>query len=237
MSHYNWEKRWREGMTMIKEMLDEFHELMSDKFISKLPQDKYTHMSYPRLFHLMDFDVECYRIVGFGSAMAMHTTTKMGMELLTISLCPGEGCCLPYLLMDSMSMKKKCCSFVEYYGCGYDELNDAELRRVFRRFKELPDYEEKKGWYISEREDYSLIKSGEPDQLVLMVKESLEGYLGSVKGSHTDLLYRDHLEQFRERMIREGNPSSKTLNMLLGKEGAERFMRDIVMPIASDRVL
>lgn len=224
-------------MTMIKEMLDEFHELMSDKFISKLPQDKYTHMSYPRLFHLMDFDVECYRIVGFGSAMAMHTTTKMGMELLTISLCPGEGCCLPYLLMDSMSMKKKCCSFVEYYGCGYDELNDAELRRVFRRFKELPDYEEKKGWYISEREDYSLIKSGEPDQLVLMVKESLEGYLGSVKGSHTDLLYRDHLEHFRERMIREGNPSSKTLNMLLGKEGAERFMRDIVMPIASDRVL
>ncbi len=216
---------------MIKSMLIAFRSLMTQKGISKLPDDQYSRMFYPKLLHLMEFEVERYRIDGFGSAMAMHTTTKMGMELLTISLCPGEGCCLPYLLMDSMSMKQKRCSFVEYYGCGYDGLNDAGLYDISGRFKDLPEYEEKPGWYIAEREDYSLIKSGEPDQLVSMVEESLAGYLASVEGSQVNPVYRDHLELFRDRMIREGNPSSKTLKMLLGKEGAERFMRNVVMPI------
>jgi hypothetical protein len=39
------------------------------------------------------------------------------------------------------------------------------------------------------------------------------------------------VKEFRERMIRDGNPSSKTLEMLLKKDGAERFMREAVMPI------
>ena len=32
-------------------------------------------------------------------------------------------------------------------------------------------------------------------------------------------------------MIDEGNPSSSTLHLLLGKIGAERFMKQAVMPI------
>lgn len=217
---------------MIKNMLDEFRGLMERKGIVKLPPDRYSRMYYPKWLHLMEFDVERYDIDGFGSAMSMHTTTKMGMELLTISLCPGKGCCLPYLLLDTMAVGKKRCSFVEYYGCGFDGLNDTQLRGVYEKYKGFPDYEEKPGWYIAEREPYSLIKSGEPEQLTSMVKDSLAVYLASIGDSRTEPVYRDHLELFRDRMIREGNPSSKTLNMLLGKEGAERFMKEIIMPIS-----
>jgi hypothetical protein len=214
-------------------MLEEFRSMMERKGIVKLPQDRYSRMYYPRFFHLMEFDVERYDIDGFGSAMSMHTTTKMGMELLTISMCPGKGCCLPYLLLDTMAMGKKRCSFVEFYGCGFDGLNDKELRRVCEKYKDLTDYAEKPGWYIAEREPYSLIKSGEAEELSSMVKDSLDVYLASIGDSRTEPVYRDHLELFRDRMVREGNPSSKTLNMLLGKDGAERFMKEVIMPISA----
>jgi hypothetical protein len=32
-------------------------------------------------------------------------------------------------------------------------------------------------------------------------------------------------------MITDGNPSSSTMEKLLGKDGAEKFFREVVMPI------
>ena len=144
----------------------------------------------------------------------MHTTTKMGMELLTLSFMPGEGKTLPYLLMDIMEMKKKRCVFVEYYACGNQNLQCEDLKDVWEMYKDLPEYEEKPGWYIAEREPFSLIKTGEKEKLISMAVDSVSVYLSMIEKNGTD-----------------GNPSSKTLNMLLGKEGADRFMREIVMPI------
>ena len=59
----------------------------------------------------------------------------------------------------------------------------------------------------------------------------IEAYLSSVKDSEIDLGYREKLEKFRERMIVEGNPSSKTLKLLLKEDGARRFMEEVIMPI------
>jgi hypothetical protein len=39
------------------------------------------------------------------------------------------------------------------------------------------------------------------------------------------------LKVFRERMIKDGNPSSEILNKVLGKEGAATFFRKCVMPL------
>ena len=198
---------------------------------SPLPEDEYTIMKYPKLIPLMLFNVKQYDLEGFGHLMLMHTRTKMGMELLTLSFMPSAYVNLPYLLLDAMSMKHKRCVFVEYYGCGNDNLTDELLKNVYERYRNLPDYDEKDSWYIKERVPYSLIKTGEETELIEMSVKSVEAYLSSVKDSEIDLGYREKLEKFRERMIVEGNPSSKTLKLLLKEDGARRFMEEVIMPI------
>ena len=196
-----------------------------------VPEDRYTNMKYPKLLPLMRFRVDRYKVPGFGHVMLMHTTTKMGMELITVSFMPSECITLPYLLVDAMSMKKKRCVFVEYYGCGMEDLADDALKDVYDDYRDLPDYDEKENWYIKERMPYSLIKTGESDQLVNMASDSVKAYLGSVSGAKFIPEYKDKLKAFRERMIVDGNPSSKTLNMLLKEDGARTFMENVIMPL------
>ena len=51
----------------------------------RLPADCYTDMKYPKLLPLMRFHVDRFNVPGFGHLMIMHTTTKMGMFLLSIT--------------------------------------------------------------------------------------------------------------------------------------------------------
>ena len=194
------------------------------------PKDAYSEMTYPRFLPLMRFYVTRYAVEGFGHLMIMHTKTKMGMELLTCSFMPKDGILLPYLLLDAMSMKKKRCVFVEYYGCGQEGLYEERLLEVSRRYAGLPDYPEKGNWYVEEREAPSLIKTGEAEELVAMAKDSVRAYLSSIKEAGHDPSYTEKLLDFREKMITQGNPSSATLERLLKKDGAVTFMKDVVMP-------
>lgn len=216
---------------MIQTIKQKAAELLQNSNAVILPEDCYTNMKYPKLLPLMRFRVDRYMVSGFGHVMIMHTTTKMGMELITMSFMPSECIDLPYLLVDAMCMKKKRCVFVEYYGCGMEELADDALKDVYDDYRDLPDYEEKENWYIKERMPYSLIKTGDPEELVNMALDSINAYLGSV--SHTRFIpeYKDKLKAFRERMIVDGNPSSKTLNMLLKEDGARTFMETVIMPL------
>lgn len=216
---------------MIKTILEFTEYTLIKAGAKKLPEDKYSHMKYLSFLPFMHFYVDQYELEGFGHVMSMHTTTKMGMELLTLSFMPNSGKNLPYLLMDSMTMKDKRCVFVEYYGCGNRDLNDAALKKVYEEYRSLPDYNEKPGWYISEREPYSLIKTGSEDLLEDVAESSVYAYISSIGSSVVDPGYTRQLEAFRKRMIEDGNPSSKTLEMLLKKDGAVRFMKEVVMPL------
>ncbi|MBR1758400.1 MAG: hypothetical protein IJ744_06695 [Lachnospiraceae bacterium] len=217
---------------MIKQLKEQIMRLLPELIsLKKLPEDQYTHMKYPKLIPLMHFGVEQYELDGFGHLFMMHTTTKMGMELFTLSFMPTTCVKLPYLLIDAMSMKKKQCVFVEYYGCDMESLFDERLKEVYEIYQHLPDYQEKENWYIKEREPYSLIKTGEHTELIEMAVASVKAYLSSVEDAEVDLAYKEKLETFRERMIVEGNPSSKTLSMLLGEEGAVEFMKNAIMPL------
>ena len=213
---------------MINELKEECRSSLRCYGARKIDDIRYAHMKYPKFFSLMDFYVDRYEIEGFGMAMTMHTKTKMGMELLTMSFMP-DGLTLPYLLIDAMEMKKKKCVFVEYYGCGYEDLSDDRLYDVYDKYKDLENYEEKPNWYIPERRIYSLIKKGEEKELIEMTKDSLKAYLDSIQDASYDEDYKRKLMDFRDRMINEGNPSSKTLEKLLGKEGATGFMKEVVM--------
>lgn len=216
---------------MISNMKNAVLSILEEASARKLPDNQYSHMKYPKLLALMNFYVDRYEIPGFGRVMIMHTQTKMGMELLTMSFMP-DGICLPYLLVDAMTMKQKRCVFVEYYGCGYENLEEERLMEVYEQYKMLPDYAEKPNWYIQERRPYSLIKSGEEQQLLQMAADSISAYLKSIPDAGNDPAYNECLKAFRQRMISEGNPSSRTLEMLLKKDGAVAFMKDVVMPLS-----
>lgn len=216
---------------MISGLKQRVADILNKSSAVPVPDDRYTNMKYPSLIPLMRFNVERYKVSGYGHIMMMHTTTKMGMELLTMSFMPSEGVVLPYLLIDAMTMAKKRCVFVEYYGCSMDDFDVLSLCEVFDKYSSLPDYEEKENWYIKERMPYSLIKTGEAEQLTDMALDSVAAYLDCIAGASVVPEYKDKLKAFRERMIVEGNPSSKTLKMLLKEDGARRFMEEVIMPI------
>ena len=219
---------------MIETIKQKAVEIINNSGAVLVPEDRYTNMKYPRLLPLMRFRVDRYKVPGFGSVMLMHTTTKMGMELITMSFMPSECISLPYLLVDAMTMKKKRCVFVEYYGCGMEGLEENAFRDVYEKYRDLPDYQEKENWYIKERTPYSLIKTGEAEHLENMAADSIDAYLSSVADARVIPEYKDKLKAFRERMIVDGNPSSTTLNMLLKEDGARTFMETVIMPLKGD---
>ena len=219
-------------MAMIEDIRKQVMEAAAEAVqCTPVPEDEYTDMSFPTVIKLMKFRTDRYSLEGFGKLMVMHTTTKMGMELLTLSFMPSNGLNVPYLLIDAMSMKDKNCVFVEYYGCGNGNLESKALEDLYESQRLLPDYAEKPNWYVAERESYSLIKTGTIAQLVNMTVRSVEEYLSMIPLAHEDPEYKEQLRAFRQRMIDEGNPSSSTLHLLLGKKGTERFMKKAVMPL------
>ena len=215
---------------MIELLKQNIETILNGKSFIREDAGIYSRMQYPKFLPLMNFYVDRYEDKGKLHLMIMHTKTKMGMELLTMSFMP-QGITVPYLLIDAMTMKKTRCVFVEYYGCGREDFPDERLKEVHERYGRLPDYAEKENWYISERRPYSLIKTGEEEELLQMSADSVKAYLDCLAQAPFDPDYEKQLAAFRDRMIIEGNPSSKTLEMLLKKDGAVRFMKDVVMPI------
>ena len=76
---------------MIKTILEFTEYTLIKAGAKKLPEDKYSHMKYLSFLPFMHFYVDQYELDGFGHVMSMHTTTKMGMELLTLSFMPNSG--------------------------------------------------------------------------------------------------------------------------------------------------
>ena len=221
-------------------LLDTFSEdalkIFKDTFLlEEVPADGYSRMRYPKWPVLMRFDVDRYEAKGFGHLMLMKTRAMGGMmNLLTASFTPNEGVETPYLLIDMMKMGKKRTVFVEYYDCTGKKLVIPELDAVKAAFSDVPEYAEKPAWYIAERMPCSLIKGtadGSEGRLLAMVRDSLTAYTAYCKTAPKDPENLSGLHAFQSRMITEGNPSSGTMDKVLGKDGAERFFKTVVMPV------
>ena len=149
----------------------------------KAERDAYSEFAYPKHWKMMRFDTERYRIPGYGHFFTMFTDTIFGMKLLTCSFMPGEGASVPYLLIDMMTVGKKRTVFVEYYDCTADHPAMPGLTQIAERYASLADYAEKPAWYVGERTDDSLIKSGrkaDDDMLTAMVRDSVAAYRSAV---------------------------------------------------------
>lgn len=216
--------------------------------IIEMPAGSCGHMRYPRLIPIMHFYVRRFAAPGFGSICTMQTNAMGGiMQLATIVFTPNCGGSLPLLLIDVMSMKKKKAAFIEYYDCTKNGARAAALRDVYMRYSGLPDYQEKGGWYVAERTPYSLIKGGEDiDVLFNMIIDSARAYGTEASGTagkqtagetqtgqnSATAANREGLSAFINRMAADGNPSSAVMSKVLGRTGAEKFFREIVMPVS-----
>jgi len=196
---------------------------------------KYAEMKYPKFLPMMRFACHQYALEGFGNLFVMDTRAMGGMmKLSTMVFTPSAGVTAPFLLVDTMEMKKKRLCYVEYYDCTVGGAVLPQMEGQRDEFANLPDYDEKPAWYIARRTPYSLIKGGEGvDQAALesMALTCVDRYLAGAKVATVDPANLEGLRAFQSDMITLGNPSSDTLNKVLGKEGAETMFRAAIMPV------
>lgn len=195
----------------------------------------YKEMKYPGWMPLMKFKTKRVNISEFGNIMMMNTTAMGGMmNLLTVSFTPSSGKNVPFLLVDCMEMKNKALAYVEYYDCTGKKLKSKELEEIAGSFKDVPDYEEKEAWYVSERMEGSMIKGGknvDPMSLFELVTKSVNAYLKMIQNADNDEENIERLRKFQSRMVLDGNPSQSTMQKVLGKDGADKFFTEYVMKI------
>ena len=202
------------------------------KDLKEIDIGKYSYLKYPKFLPMMKMKVKSYSLVNFGSIMIMETSMMKMMKLTTISFTPSSGINVPFLLIDTMSMGKKRIAFIEFYNTTDEKYLSLELLK--EKYQNIEDYQEKEAWYVNERMKGSLIKcstSKEENLLLEMIKDALTQYKNIIDNASYNENNINRLKEFSSRMINEGNPSSKTLNKVLGKQEAEIFFKKIVMPL------
>ena len=218
--------------------------LLTDKVIEEtnkyfsLKEDtpvEYAYMKYPKLLPIMHFKVHRYNVDNFGTITTMDTNAMFGMmKLSTFVFTPSIGLNVPFLLIDTMCMKNKSLAYIEYYDCTKDGANLPEIDNQVVEFAKFKDYDEKPAWYISRRTPYSLIKEkgdNSQEELDNMVLTCLKRYLKGAKSSGINADNLIGLYKFQQEMLDKGNPSSETLNKVLGKDGARIFFEKVIMPV------
>lgn len=178
-------------------------------------------------------NVNLYEVNDFGYIMIMKTRMSKLMSLVTISFTPKEGKNVPFLLIDTMSMGKKRLAYVEFYNTSTRD-DFPLLSSLNEKYVNIVDYKEKDAWYVNERMACSLIKEGSSKNefdLKMMIIDALNRYKEVIDNASNDAESITNLKKFQEKMITLGNPSSSTLNKILGKEEAINFFKNIIMPI------
>ncbi len=199
---------------------------------------EYKSMKYPSAFPMMRFNTSRFRVAGMGNLFIMETNAMLGlMKLTTVVFTPVAKTALPFLLIDGMSMGKKNLCYVEYYDLTAEGCDIAGSEEQRLEFVDIPDYSEREAWYISRRAPYSLIKGGKgvsKDALESMALACVGRYLASEKQCGNPEKHFENLKSFQREMIEKGNPSSSTLEKLLGKDGAAKMFKTAIMPVNFD---
>ena len=203
--------------------------VLQDKFaLKEITPEKYRTMGGP----LMRFFLEQYNVEGLGNLCVLKTKAMLGlMQLVTVVVTPSSGKNVPFLLVDTMDMGKKHLCYVEYYDCTADGADRDLLLAAGAPYADAADYAEKAAWYVSERMEGSLIKTGEKARLEQMALDALEAYTEQAAAAPVKPENVEGLKAFQQRMVKEGNPSAAALTRTLGKEGAETFFKTVVMPV------
>lgn len=203
--------------------------------LKDITDKSYANLKYPKLIPMMKFSIKRFEAKDFGNVFVMDTTAMGGlMTLSTVVFTPSSGKNVPFLIIDTMNMKKKNLAYVEFYDMTKNGVFDEKLSALESDYEKVPDYAEKDGWYVAKRTPYSLIKGGEGvDGTLLddMTKDAVERYLLAASSAIIAEENLEKLASFCDDMCEKGNPSSATLEKLFGKEGAKKFFKEVIMPL------
>ena len=203
--------------------------------LKDITDKSYASLKYPKLIPMMKFSIKRFEAENFGNVFVMDTTAMGGlMTLSTVVFTPSTGKNVPFLLIDTMNMKKKNLAYVEFYDMTKNGVFDEKLSALANDYEKVQGYAEKDGWYISKRTPYSLIKGGEGVERNLledMTKDAVERYILAASSASSAEENLEKLAAFREDMCEKGNPSSATLEKLFGKDGAKKFFKEVIMPL------
>ena len=181
---------------------------------------------------MMRFHLEQYEVDGLGNLCVLKTKAMLGfMRLMTVVVTPNTGRNVPFLLIDTMDMGKKHLCYVEYYDCTAEGADRDRLLAASAPYADVANYAEKPAWYVSERMEGSLIKTGNKARLEQMATDALTAYAEQAAAASVKQENIEGLRAFQQRMVREGNPSTAALTRTLGQEGAETFFKTVVMPV------
>lgn len=203
--------------------------VLKERFaLREITPEQYRTMGSP----MMRFRLEQYEVEGLGDLCVLRTKAMLGlMKLVTVVVTPNTGKNVPFLLIDTMDMGKKHLCYVEYYDCTAAGADRDLLLAASAPYADAANYAEKPAWYVSERMEGSLIKTGEKARLEQMALDALAAYREQAAAAPVKAENRAKLKIFQERMVQEGNPSTAALTKTLGQEGAETFFRTVVMPV------
>jgi hypothetical protein len=203
--------------------------VLQEKFaVKEITPEKYRTMGSL----MMRFHLEQYQVEGLGNLCVLKTRAMLGlMNLTTVVLTPSSGKNVPFLLIDTMDMGKKHLCYVEYYDCTAHGADMDLLLAARAPYGNVPDYAEKPAWYVQERMEGSLIKTGDRARLDRMATDALKAYAQQALAAPVKAENLPGLQAFQKRMIEEGNPSTAALTRTLGREGAKAFFRQVVMPV------
>ena len=186
----------------------------------------YVEELYDDIWRYGGFDGDISAVeVGIGTGQATQPVLNRGASVTELSR---------EMLIDMMQMQKKRTVFIEYYDCTAAGVSAPELDAIRKAYSDVPDYAEKPAWYIAERMPCSLIKGvtdGSEERLCEMVMTSIEAYARLCRTAPVDPNNLKKLVEFRSRMLTAGNPSSATMEKVLGPDGAKAFFENVVMPM------
>lgn len=230
------------------------NEVLMDKILDKVKKDfqieeydldEFKSFNYPKLIHLIKFNVHQYRAAEFANIAVLEADSIAGMSILTVVFTPEAGEDIPFVIFDYVKTKNNFTVFIEFYDDYMFSINQKKLFEQILSEKEhkynfINDYEEKPAWYTRRRCRYSPLKFGsinEQKDVEEMIEDYINEYLNfaSLKKNDNEK-FSDSIEKIRSEQLQEllellivkGNPSSKIINKALGKEKADLFYRNVV---------
>ena len=189
----------------------------------------------PGFMVTLDFDVQQYRIEGYGNLSIMKTDGVQQMS--TIVLTPFNKD-LPLISTDYMFMGENRISYIEFYGLGIngDENIPAfdALRPLTEKYAQFPDQPPTPGWFDEVR-TMGLFKVStykDDDAISQMLYDSFRITLDASK-SAPDLNAEERLarytgtQEYVDHLISSPGVSTAIFNMCLGPERTSQFFNNV----------
>ncbi len=179
----------------------------------------------------MDFATRRYQAVGLGSVSLMEAQGMGGkMNMTTLIVNPFEVDA-PLLSVDRISAMGAEMLYLELFDTTLEKgFETAELERLAKQAKDIPDQDPGEHWYDSMRVGTPVIKKGgaaERDRMEQIPADYLNAYLNACKEAPAcdQTAKREKAKAYSEGLLIHGGPATDPVKAALGADATADFFR------------